>query len=120
MEPMSLVGVKVSTIVPSVAGGIAASLVMTGPLPWRITAGVVGAMCSIFFTDLALFAGLQLAGWIAPELPNSAPFVQALERAVAFSIGLTGLVICLTVIAAMERIRTRAPGIVDKSLDKLP
>ncbi len=122
MEPMSstFVGVKVSTIVPSVAGGLAASLVMNGPLPWRLSAGVVGALFSIFFTDIILLACMQFTEWLSPELAKSPPFVVALERAVAFGIGLTGLVICLTIIAALERIRSRTPGIVDKSLDKLP
>ena len=119
MEPMSTIaGLKTATLIPSLAGGAVAGAIMRGPLHWRITGGIVGALFSIFLTDLAMLAFLKVVGAFDAALITNTAFVGAAERAAAFVMGLTGLIICQTILSSVERVKIRAPDLVDRHLDK--
>lgn len=118
MEPGStLLGVKASTLVPALAGGLAAGVVMSGPWWSRLAATMSGALASIFLTDIVMIAERHFASAIGISSMTADPaFAAAAERATAFVIGLTGMVICQAALAAVQRVKARAPEIVDRGI----
>lgn len=118
MEPGStFLGFKASTVVPAVAGGVTAGVVMQGPWWSRVAAGVSGALASIFLTDIVMIAERHAAGAVGISSLTADPaFAAAAERATAFCIGLVGMVICQAALAAVQRVKSRAPDLVDRGL----
>lgn len=92
---------------------------MSGPWHWRMAAGISGVFSSVFMTDLFMVVMIRMVHAVAPEIAMAPSFLSAAERAIAFLIGLTGMLACQTLLAAVERVRVRAPGLVDQKIDEL-
>lgn len=95
-EPATLAGVKMSTMIAMGAGSATSSLLMQGPWPLRLVAGLCGATCTFVgtpvLTPLAFKFWAQVYDWCgvaSDELSR-----DSVAGFVGFLLALTGIDIC--------------------------
>ena len=110
-EPITFMGLKVSTMVWGLIGGATAAAFGPGSLLVRFFIACVGTVSAVAFGPI----------WsnIAFNLLNQRFTVPAndIEPAVHFLCGLTGMLVCGSLVEFFKRMRSRAPDVADDVVD---
>lgn len=104
---LTIYGFKLSVIFGGIGGGIASSLLQEGGIFRGGIYAVTGTLFSIFVTGWALEFGSKFF-----------MITRDAERGLAFIFGLSGYLLAKGVFSAVDRIRARAPKIIDAQIDK--
>ena len=105
--PLSDLYAKYFVIQGALAGGAVSYILGEGPWQRRVAVSFGGALASYVLTPGAIDIG---GSWI-PHTPGT-------EGLFGFVFGVTGMILSQALINAAKRVRTRAPDVADRAIDR--